>query len=349
MHTSLDTGGAEKLMVDLLPRLKALGHDVELLVFDGTETPFMRALRDAGIKVHSMSTGGSVYSPKRLVQLIPIMRKFDIVHTHNTAPQLYAAIGSMFCKTVLFTTEHSTSNRRRNWSWFKIIDRRMYNRYRRVICISQKAEENLREYLGHSKADICTINNGVDVARYAGAKPSADLEAIAPGSKKIIMVAAFRWEKDQPTLIRAVKQLPDDFHLFVVGKGPRENEYKALVAELGLTDRVHFMGLRNDVPGLLHAADYIVMSSHFEGLSLSSVEGMSAGKPFIASDVDGLHEVVKGAGLLFPHEDATALADTIRRLDADPAQRRVIADACRERAAMFDIESMAYKYSELYE
>lgn len=346
--TSLYTGGAEKLMVDLLPRLKKNGLEVDLLLFDGTETPFRRAAEEAGIRIFDLGRGGSVYSPLRLLKLIPFLKRYDVVHTHNTAPQLFSALGSVLIKTVLFTTEHTTSNRRRAWAWYRPIDRWMYNRYCKVICISDKAEENLRASIGNSKAEISTIYNGVDVRKYADAAPSSELESIAPDSKKIIMVAAFRWEKDQPTLIKALRILPSDFHLFLVGDGVRRAEFEDLVAKEGVGERMHFLGLRSDVPQLLHAADYVVMSSHFEGLSLSSVEGMSVRRPFIASDVDGLREVVGGAGILFPHEDSRTLAAEILRLDSDQALRDSVAAACAARAARYDISRMADAYADLY-
>ncbi len=347
--TSLQTGGAEKLMVDLLPRLHSTGFDAELLLFDGTDTPFRRDIEAAGIKVYDLGVGGSVYSPVRLLKLIPFLRKYDVVHTHNTAPQLFAALSHIFIHTPLVTTEHGGSNRRRNWKWYRYIDLWMYNRYRNVICISQKAEDNLRQYLGHCKANICTINNGVDIAKYANAAASLDLEAIAPESRKIIMVAGFRWEKDQDTLIKSLKYLPEKFHLFLVGDGIRRLELEALVKnESHLVGRVHFLGLRTDVPQLLHAADYIVMSSHFEGLSLSSVEGMSVDKPFLASDVDGLREVVKGAGILFPHGDSAQFAREILALETDTTRYYAVAEACRRRADNFDIFTMTRNYVELY-
>ncbi len=347
--TSLRTGGAEKLMVDLLPRLKQKGLDVELLLFDGTDTPFRRDAEAAGIKVHDLGIGGSVYSPLRLFRLIPFLRKYDVVHTHNTAPQLFAAIGSVVCSVLLCTTEHTTSNRRRGWTWYASVDRWMYSRYRKVICISAKAEENLRGYIGKSHAEIITINNGVDVEKYASAPSSPELERIAPGSRKIIMVAGFRWEKDQDTLIKAMAHLPEYFHLFLVGDGVRRKECEALAAHTGVAERVHFLGIRSDVPALLHAADYVVMSSHFEGLSLSSVEGMSVGKPFLASDVDGLREVVKGAGVLFPHGDADSLTNEILKLEKSPELYRSVAGSCRIHAAEFDIHKMANKYFEQYQ
>lgn len=349
--TSLQTGGAEKLMVDLLPRLRDKGFEVELAIFDGQITPFFEQLQAEGISIHRfMPGGGNVYNPVNLWKLYRLIRKgnYDVVHTHNTAPQLFAAIGSVLCSAVLCTTEHSTSNRRRSWKWFAAIDRWMYNRYRKVICISQKAEENLRAYIGHCKADILTINNGVDVAKYANAAASPDLEAIAPGSRKIIMVAGFREQKDQDTLIKSLRHLPDHFHLFLVGDGVRRGKLEALMENEGMTGRVHLLGLRSDIPQLLHAADYIVMSSHFEGLSLSSVEGMSVGKPFLASDVDGLREVVKDAGILFPHGDSAQLAREILALEADTARYHAVAAACRRRADNFDISAMASAYKLCY-
>lgn len=346
--TSLRTGGAEKLMVDLLPRLRNSGFEVELLLFDGTDTPFRHDVEVAGIKVHDLGVGGSVYSPIRFLKLIPFLRKYDVVHTHNTAPQLFAAIGSVLCSVVLCTTEHNTSNRRRGWTWYAAIDRWMYNRYRKVICISQKAEDNLREYIGHCKADICTINNGVDIAKYANATVSTELEAIAPGSRKIIMVAGFRWEKDQDTLIKSLKYLPENFHLFLVGDGVRRNVLETLIESESMSSRVHLLGLRTDVPQLLHAADYIVMSSHFEGLSLSSVEGMSVGKPFLASDVDGLREVVKGAGILFHYKDSEDFACQVQNLEVSPTLYEMTADMCFNRAKRFDICKMEIEYANIY-
>lgn len=346
--TSLRTGGAEKLMVDLLPRLKAKDFDVDLLLFDGTDTPFRREIEAAGIKVFDLGIGGSVYSPLRLIRLVPFMRKYDVVHTHNTAPQMFVALCRIFSRTKLVTTEHNTSNRRRAWKWYATIDRWMYGRYRKVICISKKAEDNLRSFIQDQSTKILTINNGVDVDKYAGAKPSPELELLAPGSRKLIMVAGFRPQKDQDTLIRALSLLPDKFHLFLVGDGVRRPELEALTKELALDDRVHFLGLRNDVAELLHAADYVVMSSHFEGLSLSSVEGMSVGRPMLASDVDGLREVVGGAGILFPHGDSKALATEIISLEASLEKYNTFAAACFRNARRYDISVMAEQYAKCY-
>lgn len=347
--TSIRTGGAEKLMVDLLPRLRNLGHQVELCLFDGTRTPFYEELERMGIKIHTFQIGGSVYNPLNIIRLIPLMKQFDIVHTHNTAPQLFVAIAHLFasrCK--IYTTEHSTNNRRRSIKLFSWIDRWMYRQYNHIICISEIAEKSLRNYLNSESTRICTINNGVDVSKYMNAKPNEDIKTQFAGLNTAIMVAGFRWEKDQRTVIKAYSHLSEKYHLLFAGTGVLENECKELTKQLDLEDRIHFLGLRTDIPNLLKASDVVIMSSHFEGLSLSSVEGMACGNPFIASNVNGLREVVEGAGILFPHEDEKNLAVQIQKCTEDIEYRKNIISLCQERAKSYDISLMAKNYNLLY-
>ena len=344
-------------MVDLLPCLRDLGCQVELAVFDGTKTAFYKQLEAEGIKIHSFAEGGSVYSIKHIWKLRKLMKGFDIVHTHNTACQFFAAIGKgvMFkglsgsksssgSKPKLVTTEHSTSTRRRNYRIFHLIDRWMYKAYDQIICISQPSEDSLRGYIGDGYP-IKTILNGVDVHRFMDAEP---VDLGIGDVKKITMVAGFRYEKDQPTVIRSLVHLPEDYHLVLVGDGEKRQELEVLIAELGLTERVHLLGLRNDVPNILKASDVVVMSSHREGLSLSNVEGMASGNPFVASDVEGLREVTKGYGVLFPHGDSKALAEVVKRLCTDKGYRGEVVSKCKERALQYDICKMVEGYLEAY-
>ena len=327
------------------PMLRDKGHQVDVLAFDGTETAFKQNLIDNGIKVYSFGKDCNVYNPLFIFKLVKLMRNYDIVHTHNTAPQLFAAIGSLLCSVVLCTTEHNTSNRRRDWKWYAWIDRWMYSRYKKIICISNQAEDNLRKYLPNIE-NVCTIFNGVDICRYHNAQP---LETLRNEKVVVVMVAGFRYQKDQDTLIRTFKHLDKDkFELWLVGDGERRSILESLVKDLGLTEIVKFLGIRNDVPNVLQASDIVVMSSHFEGLSLSNIEGMSVGKPFIASNVDGLREVVDGYGILFPHGDEKALASIIERLSEDKEYYQQVAGKCWERAQMFDIQKMVDGYNEVY-
>ena len=347
--TSLDMGGAEMLVTGLVPLLQAKGHTVDVAVFQGFDSPLKRKLEQSGCHIFHFSNRGYVYNPLIIIRLARLMRHYDIVHTHNTAPQLFAAIASTMTHTTICTTEHNTSNRRRNIFWFKPIDRWMYSRYSRIICISKKAYENLEKYLSPRHYDLTYIPNGIEINKFHEAEPDKVL-ANHDGRFAMVMVAKFRPQKDQDTLIRAMALLPaDGYELWLCGDGERREELKQLAQREGVTDRVKFLGVRTDVPAVLHAADAVVMSSHFEGMSLSSIEGMAAGKPFIASDVDGLHDITTGAGLLFPHGDAQAFADVIAKLKADESLCQSIADACYERARTYDIQHTADGYAEVYE
>ncbi len=341
--TSLRTGGAERLMVDMLPRMKAKGHEVDLCVFDGVRTPFYEELGSKGVRV--IPLGHSVYSLVNLFKLIPLMRGYDIVHSHNTACQYFVAIASFFSKCKIYTTEHNTSNRRRN-VWWRMLDRWMYGRYEKVVCISELTKKNLIQHIGGSFEDNCAIiYNGIDLKTYSGL-PSSHIT----NKKKVLMVSAFRAQKDQKTLIKAMKELPSDYVLELAGGGEERliDECKQLVRELQLDGRVEFMGVRTDIPSLLAESDVVVLSSHYEGLSLSSLEGMASGKPFIASDVEGLHDVVGGYGVLFPHKDVQALAHEIQHLCEDATYAEDIVARCQKRVKMFDIEVMVQKYLQLY-
>ena len=347
--TSLRTGGAEKLMVDLLPRLRDLGNEVELLVFDGIRTPFYEQLEAEGIKIHALRIGGSVYNPLNIFKLTPYLKKFDIVHTHNTAPQLFTAIAHKFCSNCrLITTEHSTNNRRRSIKLFSFIDKWMYKQYDHIICISNIAETSLKNYLKGRIDNISTINNGVDISKYMNAEPNQEILNQFKGKKTAIMVAGFRWEKDHKTLIKAYQHLPEEYHLLLAGTGVLQPEYEKMCQELDLKDRIHFLGMRSDIPQLLKSVDLVIMSSHFEGLSLSSIEGMASGKPFLASNVNGLREVVEGAGVLFPHEDDKTLADEIQKISEDKEYRKKVISLCQQRAKQFDIKLMTESYNKLY-
>lgn len=351
-------GGAETLVVNLIPKLQAMGHTVDLCVFNGIETPLMQRLRRESPQTQIYSLGHGVYNPFYVLKLAKLMRGYDIVHTHNSSPQLFVAMAKVLCSVKLVSTEHTTSNRKREWKWYAPIESWMYGQYAHVICISKIAEQKLREYMGGDWTDkikerykqISTINNGVDVFGISRAEPCVEFVSLKETRMAILMVAGFRDAKDQDTIVRALTLLDKDkFEIWFAGVGVRQDAVKQLAESLGVLNNVRFLGLRTDIPNVLKAADIIVMSSHWEGLSLSNVEGMSAHKPFIASDVNGLREVTKGYGILFPHEDAVALAREIQHLADDKVYYKEIANNCYQRALEFDISNMVKGYNEVYQ
>lgn len=344
----LKAGGAEKLMADLLPRLKERGVECDLLCFDGTKTFFMESLEKKGFNVMSLSIGKSPYSIKNLFKLVPFLKKYDIVHTHTTAPQLFAAIGSVLCSVVLCTTEHNTSNRRRGLRWYAPIDHWMYSRYKEIICISEGTLENLKSYAPNLRCATDVIYNGIPIETYSEAVSEHSISTEFADKFKIVMIARFSHQKDQPTVIKALKHLPDKFHLFLVGDGDKRKYCESLVEELQLTKRVHFLGVRSDVPSILKSADVCVLSSIWEGFGLAAVEGMAAGKPVVASNVSGLANVVGDAGLLFESGDDVQLASKLLELEQNRSLYEKLVNIGKERAKDFGISKMADEYTRTY-
>ena len=350
--TTLDAGGAEHLMVDLLPLLNKMGNQVELLLFNGVMTPFRKDLEQQGVVIHELSNvpgnvrHTEVYNPLNIFRLRRYLKGYDIIHTHNTACQLYVPLANLFSRSnvKLVTTEHNTTNRRRSIRLLRLLDKWMYRKYSKVVCIAGSTRDNLESYLKED-CRACVISNGVDTKRFI--RPIKDISK--QSHYVITMVAGFRPQKDHDTLIRAFKHLPSNYTLQLVGDGQCEPEMKALCKELDLVDRVAFMGIRMDVPDIMESSDVIVLSSHWEGLSLSSIEGMASGRPFVASNVEGLREIVSGAGVLFPHGDDKALAKAIQELCENPVLYHDVASACQERAKQYDISVMAEQYHQLYQ
>lgn len=347
--TSLNIGGAEKLIVDIVPILMKRGHDVDVLIFNKKDTSLKKKLQESGVKIYSL--GNSFYNPFFILKLIPFLSAYDIVHTHNTACQYFVALAKLFsfssCKTV--TTEHSTMNRRRDIWWFRFFDTWMYKQYAKIISISYKSTENLVKYIGQ-KDRIITILNGIDINFFCNSKAiNKKLIGETPDAAIILtMVAGFREEKDQDTIIKTMKLLPENYYLWLVGDGERKSSCIDLAKKFQVENRIVFTGIREDVACVLKASDVIIMSSHYEGLSLSSIEGMSVGKPFVASDVDGLHEIVDGAGVLFEKGNTKALATCIQQLIEDKKYCDSVAAKCLERASGYDIQKMVDAYEKLY-
>ena len=143
--------------------------------------------------------------------------------------------------------------------------------------------------------------------------------------------------------------MPEDYELWLIGDGERRSIIEQCIKDNKLEDRVLLLGIRSDIPSLLKSVDVVVQSSHWEGFGLAAVEGMAAGKPVIASDVEGLAQVVEGAGILFPLGDDKKLADIIKLLIEDQTYYQQVAANCMERAKMFDIQKMVDAYNEVYE
>ena len=224
----------------------------------------------------------------------------------------------------------------------------MYSRYTEIIGVSQSTTQALIDYLPQLPHCL-TINNGIVVTKFQEALPANDIIEQYSQYKRLVMAAAFRAQKDHETVILALHLLPDDYHLLLAGDGNRRKIVEEFVEQEQLSQRVHFLGNRNDVANVLKAADVIVMSSRYEGLSLSSLEGLASGRPVMASDVPGLCEIVGDAGLLFPQGDAQALAKTILDLEKNATLCQQTIEKGLQRARQYDISTMIEAYWQVYQ
>jgi len=349
---SLSTGGAEKLVVDLVPLQIARGNEVEVLLLRGGESPFRQVLEKNRVRVFDFGAENNVYSPRNIFRIIPFLKNYELVHVHLFPAQYWVALAKIISRSRvrLITTEHSTDNRRRHIAWAWFFDKIIYRQYSKIFGISEKTTAALKNHLGVPEGIITTIENGINLENFRSAKAFPRDELVPETCKTLLVqVAGFRTAKDQDTVIRALKILPESVFAIFVGDGERRAECERLADELGVRSRAIFLGIRSDVPAILAAADIVVMSSHWEGFGLAAVEGMAAGKPTLASDVPGLADVVGGAGILFPCGDASALAREISHLAEDKIFYEENASACAQRAEDFDIHKMSEAYLRAYE
>lgn len=350
---SLATGGAEKLLLESIPIYKEKGIDIHLLLLNGTSHPFLEELQKKKCcTIHSLGNG-SVYNPLLIFKIIPFLNQFDCIHVHIFPSLYWVALAKLFIfsKVKIVYTEHSTSNKRRDNLFFKIVDRIIYSKYDDIIGITPKVVDNLKVHLNFKKNNkFKLISNGLNLKSITEAVPyQKNVFFDDKNSKIIIQVARFYEPKDHKTLIKSMVLLPDNVKLLLVGDGILKAESEILVTTLKLNDRVKFLGIRTDVLSLLKTADIIVLSSKHEGLSLSSIEGMASGKPFVASDVPGLNDVVKNAGILFPFGSSEDLATCIKDLINDEKHYNRTVENCQNKSKEFDIYKMIDSYIECYQ
>ena len=336
------TGGAQRLIVDIMPIISEK-NDVTVLVNNLNHTSFEKTLIQNGIRLETLRYK-NLYSPFNIWKIRKYIRKYDIVHVHLFPSLYWVALANFGGKVPLIYTEHSTFNSRREKIWLRPLERFIYSRYSKIISISELTQRNLQQWLGVKMTDerFVVINNGVKISNFKvkqGKKPY---------SRTLIMVSRFAAAKDQMTIIKAMHFLKNDVHLILVGDGPMLEQCKRLSKELSVSDRVHFVGLQSDVASWLAKADIGIQSSKWEGFGLTAVEMMASGLPVIATDVDGLKQVVEGAGEIFPVGDVQNLVRIVNHLFADEAYYIETKERCLERAKCFDVEITAGKYLDIY-
>lgn len=345
---NLGMGGAEKLVHDMSFFQKKRGDEVKVLVLNSSNEYWKIEIEKNGIEVMCLTNKIGIYNPIMSLLLIPYLKGWDVIHVHLFPAQYWVALAKFisFNNIKLITTEHSTNNRRRKYALLKLIDRLIYRMYSTVVACSEPVWKSFVDYCNVTKSTF--ISNGVDVNLFCGAQPYTKKELLDCDENLfcVVMVSRFIYPKAQKLLIESLKYLNDNVKLVFVGDGvERDNciEYAKLLGKYGQTT---FLGVRHDIPRILKTCDAVALITEFEGLSLSLLEGLSTGKPFIGSDAPGLKDVIGGAGLLVEN-DAKKIAEAIESLQ-DKALYKEISTKCLERSKEYDLDVMVDRYYEVY-
>ncbi len=354
MITRADTvGGAQVHVRDLAQALMRDRHQV--LVVTGQAGDYTQALAERGIPQKSIEHFDRAIKPildfQTLLALRQIIRDFqpDLVSAHSSKAGLLARLACQWMGVPCLFTAHG-------WAFTPGVPARRRQVYTaieklaepwatQIICVSDY-DRQLALQCGMKAHRLVTIHNGMpQVADHYQAEPSRTDPVV------VTMVARFDQQKDHATLIRAIADSPN-LQLNLIGDGPTMPAMQALVAELGLTPQVKFLGFRSDIAAWLPHSTIFALISHWEGFPRTIIEAMRAGLPVVATQVGGVAEAVLDGttGFCIPPEDETILRQRLQQLVQDTSLRQTLGNAGRQQyETQFTFERMYTETYQVYE
>lgn len=352
--TRTDTvGGAQIHVRDLATRLVKEGHEV--LVITGEAGPYTDVLATAGVRTLACSALGREIRPiqdaRAFATLRTVIRAFrpDLISAHSSkAGWLGRLAGKATGIPCLFTAHgwaftHGVPEPRR--SVYRVLERAAAPLAARIVCVSEH-DRRIGVGAGMAPDRLVTIHNGMpDISPTERATPGAS------GPVRIVMVARMDRQKDHTTLLRALGGIAGA-ELDLVGDGPDAATVRALAKEVGVSDRVRFLGERSDVAKVLARAHVFALISHWEGFPRSTLEAMRAGLPVVVSDVGGAAEAVEDdiTGYVVPRGDVAAVQARLAALIGDGARRERMGAAGRRRyEAAFTFDRMFERTLAVYQ
>ena len=332
------SGGVERAVLEIGKRMVQAGHAVTVLtlrlrkgVGDG-EMEGMQVIRVPGLDLSGRLGAQVAVSAQAWPAIRGRLRtgQFDIVHTHNIFfhVSLAASVLAPIAKVPLVTTAHLGSPEdlggvvsKATGLYEKTLGRRILNASARSIGVSQAVVDHLRPLLKRPQS-MTAIPNGVDLERF---RPRQGDGVVTPPT--VLFVGRLIFNKGPQFFLEAIPAVlaryPETrFHF--IGDGPMSDDLQRRARELGVQERVEFLGQREDVAELLRQGSMLVRPSLSEGLPLVALEGMASGLPVIATRVGGTAEVVEDGvtGFVLNPNEMGLVADRINRLLADPGLSR---------------------------
>lgn len=361
LASTMVVGGAENVLIDVITRLPSEGFETALY-FLKEAGPLGRELLQMGysgverLQRHRMDPLVLLRLARRLRLFSPHIL-FALDH-HNVL--LWGGVSSLIAGVPHRVVASHSTGRMNGAKNFRGSDRLFLSACDRVVALSPSHAAYLTATEGLDPAKIEIIENGIDTERFSGAGDREAVRAqlgVSAADRVVMMVAALRPEKAHEALLEAARGIVRErgnVKFVIVGDGERRGALEAMRNDLGLGGYVNFLGVRQDIPELLQAADVVVLPSHaaVETLPLALLEAMASGVPVIASAVGSVPDLIEHGrnGLLIRPADALGLRDAICHIIDNKEESDAI--AARGRATVlsrYTSERMALGYASLFE
>jgi glycosyltransferase involved in cell wall biosynthesis len=355
---NLGAGGAERMAVHIVLGLDRQRFEPAVVAYSGRfGSDLEQQLDQAGLQTWFLGKG-SGFDARTYYRLHRVFKEFrpDIVHTHvhvmrYAFPSLVYFKPRLMVHTVNNIAEREIEPRAR---W---LQRLAYRRGVIPVAVAQEVAASMERLYGIGNCRV--VWNCIPTDLYASPGTPREVWRAKQGFSEedvlFVCVARFAAQKNHALLINAFAQGPASdprAHLVLAGEGALRAQLQERVNKLGLTNRIHFLGLRTDIPDVLGAADAFTLSSDYEGNPLSVIEAMAAGLPIISTAVGGVPELLQNGkeGFIVQPGDAEELSAAMMTLLKDRGLRRTMGAAAAARAKdKFDVSAMVRAYEELYD
>lgn len=303
------------------------------------------------IDAHGKFSFAAITALRRFV----IDNEIDVIHTHFYKTDLLGLLASVGTRCKVISTPHG-------WTEDPPLSLRAYEAIARVVFLFLDRVVPLSEGLMCPlqrvpvlKDKLQLIRNAVDTDEVAAQTTVAsEVSDLAEQGKFVIgYIGRLTPGKGLDTLLKMMaRHAESNWHAVLVGEGEQEDELRALVEEFGVGDRVHFFGFRPDRLAFLKGFDVFALPSRSEGIPRCLMESQAAGVPIVATDIPGCRNLVDGesTGLLFPVDDAAAMAAQVLKLDRSSDLRERLARHSKAFVnEQYSPKRMASEYEALYE
>jgi glycosyltransferase involved in cell wall biosynthesis len=353
-------GGTRRHVVDLARGLARRGVEVWLASAQRRDPGYpadLVALAAQGVHcvdvpmVRSIRPARDLADLRALAELVERVQP-DVVHTHSSKAGVLGRLAAASAGRPVVHTPHTFAFlfRAEFSAWqralFRALETHLSGGTAAVIAVSRSEAESIGRSGVVPRERVRVVPNGIDASRWVSAQPASRASLGVPdGVPLLAVLGLLHVAKGQDVALRALARTElGRAHLLLAGMGDEREELEELARSLGLSDRAHFLGWRDDAPALVAASDVVLLPSRWEGMPYIVLESMAAARPVVATRVDGAVELVDDGrtGALVAIEDDAELARAAGRLLAlSPGARERMGSLARERVlGRFTIERM---------